>query len=92
MDPEKANVGYLVIGVPGTVRGFWEASQRFGQLDWATLVEPAVRLAADGFTVDEYLSQSLKEQATRMESFLEFGRVYRKSDRNYVTGVRSGSR
>ena len=80
VDPEKANVGYLMISVPGTVRGFWEASQRFGQLDWATLVEPAVRLAADGFTVDEYLSQSLKGQATRMESFLEFGRVYRKPD------------
>jgi gamma-glutamyltranspeptidase/glutathione hydrolase len=60
VDPEKANVGYLVIGIPGTVQGFWEASQRFGSLDWEKLVEPAARLAADGFTVDEYLSQSLK--------------------------------
>ena len=28
VDREKSDVGYLVIGVPGTVRGFWEASKR----------------------------------------------------------------
>ena len=41
VDREKSGVGYLVIGVPGTVRGFWEASQRFGTMEWADLVEPA---------------------------------------------------
>ena len=80
VDLEKSGVGYLVIGVPGTVRGFWEVSQRFGTLEWAALVEPAVKLARDGFVVDEYLSESLNGQQRNMDLFPEFGRVYRKED------------
>src|SRR5215471_15865134 len=63
VDPKKSDIGYLVIGVPGSVRGFWEASKRYGKLDWKMLVEPAVKLARDGFVVDQVLSRSLKGQA-----------------------------
>ncbi|MDX1396824.1 MAG: gamma-glutamyltransferase, partial [Gemmatimonadota bacterium] len=41
--------GPLAVGVPGTVAGMWMAHQRLGSLPWEDLVEPAVRLAADGF-------------------------------------------
>lgn len=41
--------GLLAVGVPGTVAGMWLAHQKYGSLPWADLVEPAVRLAADGF-------------------------------------------
>ncbi|GIV57527.1 MAG: gamma-glutamyltransferase [Bacteroidetes bacterium] len=43
--------GPLSVGVPGTVAGLWLAHQRLGSLPWADLVEPAVRLAADGYPV-----------------------------------------
>jgi gamma-glutamyltranspeptidase/glutathione hydrolase len=80
VDPKKSDIGPLVIGVPGSVRGFWEASHRYGKLDWKVLVEPAIRLARDGFVVDEVLSRGIKGQARVMEEYKEFGRVYRKSD------------
>ena len=83
VDPEKAGVGYLVIGVPGTVRGFWEANQRFGTLEWAELLDPAIALARDGFVVDEYLSNSLKAQERDMDVFPEFGRAYRREDGSF---------
>ncbi|WP_425154900.1 gamma-glutamyltransferase [Candidatus Palauibacter sp.] len=41
-------IGLLAIGVPGTVAGMWKAHQRLGRLPWADLLEPAIRLAADG--------------------------------------------
>jgi len=41
--------GLLAVGVPGTVAGMWLAHQRLGALPWKDLVEPAIRLAADGF-------------------------------------------
>lgn len=41
--------GPLAVGVPGTVAGLWLAHQRLGRLPWHELVEPAVRLAEDGF-------------------------------------------
>ena len=49
VDRQKSGVGYFVIGVPGTARGFWEAMQRFGQLEWSQVVEPALRLARGGY-------------------------------------------
>ena len=42
-------IGGLAIGVPGTVSGFWEAHRRFGSLPWETLIEPAIKLAEEGF-------------------------------------------
>src|SRR5262249_12393438 len=80
VDSDKSDVGYLVIGVPGTVKGLWEAFRHYGNLDWKTLVEPAVKLARDGFVVDEVLSRSLRSQALAMRAFPEFGRVLRKLD------------
>ncbi len=84
VDANKSGVGYLVVGVPGTVKGLWEASRRHGKLDWKMLVEPAVKLARDGFVVDEVLARSLRSQAVEMDAFPEFGRVFRKADgKNY---------
>jgi gamma-glutamyltranspeptidase/glutathione hydrolase len=83
IDSSKSGVGYLVIGVPGTVKGFAEASKRYGRLDWKTLVEPAVKLARDGFVVDEVLARSLRGQAAGMDQFPEFGRNFRKPDGTY---------
>jgi gamma-glutamyltranspeptidase/glutathione hydrolase len=83
VDSNKSGVGYLVVGVPGTVKGLWEASRRYGKLDWRTLVEPAVKLARDGFMVDEVLARSLRSQASEMDAFPEFGRVFRKADGSY---------
>src|SRR5262245_11035672 len=83
VDPNKSGVGYLVIGVPGTVKGLWEASRRHGKLEWKTLVAPALKLARDGFVIDEVLARSLRSQSSAMDMFPEFGRVFRKADGTY---------
>ena len=49
------------VGTPGTVRGLALAHTRYGRRPWQELVEPAVRLARDGFAVDASLAQSLNE-------------------------------
>jgi gamma-glutamyltranspeptidase/glutathione hydrolase len=83
VDSEKSGVGYLVVGVPGTVKGFWEASQRHGRLDWKAVVEPAIKLARDGFVVDEVLARSLRGQERYMNRYPEFGKAFRKADGTY---------
>jgi len=54
--------GYRAAGVPGTVRGMELALKKYGsgKLSWAQLVEPARRLAANGFTVTRSLARSLR--------------------------------
>lgn len=47
---ENANhSGLKAVGVPGTVAGLYLAHQKYGNQPWATLVEPAVDLAKNGF-------------------------------------------
>lgn len=83
VDPAKVNIGPLVIGVPGTVSGFWEASRKYGKLDWKALVEPAVKLAREGFVVDKVLADGLKGQERFFREYTEFGRVYRRPNGSF---------
>ncbi len=57
---ELSIVGHLSAGVPGAVAGMAEAHRRFGKLPWREVVEPAVRLATDGFTVDSFRFRSIE--------------------------------
>lgn len=65
---DRSLYGPLAAGVPGTVRGLWEAHRRFGTLDWAELVEPAIRLA-EGFEVHPSLNDGLTALARRIGEF-----------------------
>ncbi|MHC5063345.1 MAG: gamma-glutamyltransferase [Planctomycetota bacterium] len=67
------------VGVPGTVRGLALAHEIYGNLSWKQLVEPAVKLAAEGFTMNEGLARSLNG-ALRSSSNEEFMRVYGKEE------------
>lgn len=49
-------IGALAFAVPGTVAGLIEAVDQFGVLDRATVLEPAIRAAYDGFEADEYFA------------------------------------
>ena len=42
-------IGGQAAAVPGTVAGMWAAHQRYGKLPWRDLVQPAAKLAAEGF-------------------------------------------
>ncbi len=52
-------VGWRACGVPGSVRGFGLAHEKYGRKPWAELLDPAIQLAAGGFPVTFQYSQSL---------------------------------
>ena len=56
----KSLIGHLASGVPGAVAGMTEALAKYGSLPLAKVMEPAIRLARDGFTVDSSLYRSLR--------------------------------
>ena len=65
-------IGGQAAGVPGTVAGFWEAHQRFGQLPWKDLVQPAIELADKGFMPAPILVESIHSMEQRFEGATNF--------------------
>jgi gamma-glutamyltranspeptidase/glutathione hydrolase len=65
---ERALVGHLAAGVPGSVAGMWTAHQRFGSLSWDEVLRPAIALA-EGIVVHERLASSLGAYAERLARF-----------------------
>src|SRR5262249_46038035 len=67
--------GHKTVGVPGTVRGLALAHQKFGTLSWKDLVLPAVRLADEGFLIDEAVASQLNWIVGSSRDFPELRRV-----------------
>jgi gamma-glutamyltranspeptidase/glutathione hydrolase len=66
---DRSLTGHLAVGVPGSVAGLAEAHRRYGRLPWPEVVAPAVRLAREGFVVDEFRSRSIAGSADRLARF-----------------------
>ena len=58
--PRDGRYTHKIVGVPGTVHGMVTAHKRYGSMKWKRLLEPAIRLARDGFAVAAALALSLK--------------------------------
>src|SRR5687767_10565053 len=83
--PKLSIQGHKAVAVPGTVAGLALAHKRHGNLKWETLVEPARKLAAEGFTVNYHLARSLAHKNTveRMQPFAESRRIYQRDGKFY---------
>lgn len=73
------------VGVPGTPAGMERAHERFGSMEWSKLVEPAVKLAREGFVIDGHLASSinrvlLSDEVQTTDHLAELRRVYGKPD------------
>jgi len=80
--------GYRAAGVPGTVRGMELALKKYGsgKLTWAQLVEPARRLAANGFVVTNSLSRGLRGNREYLSRYPETKRIYLNNGKFYNEG------
>ncbi len=67
-DPAKSRDSGLAVGVPGTVAGLALAHAKYGsgKLSLADLIQPAIRLASQGFRVEDDTADSLPQAAKRL--------------------------
>ncbi|MFZ1806435.1 MAG: gamma-glutamyltransferase [Cyclobacteriaceae bacterium] len=71
-DSELSTAGHLASGIPGTVAGLEAAHKKYGKLDWNELVQPAIDLAINGFTLTEKEAAGLNRAG---ESFKKYSTV-----------------
>ncbi|MFL6212334.1 MAG: gamma-glutamyltransferase [Blastocatellia bacterium] len=83
---DASTVGYRAVGVPGSVAGFALALERHGKLKWADVIEPARRLAADGFEVTYHVARSLRASSDLLSRFPESNRIFLRNGKSYDEG------
>lgn len=68
-DKMESRLGPRAAGIPGVVQGLREIHKRYGKLSWAEVVEPAIKLARDGFIVDRGLAYSCKVHQQKLQKW-----------------------
>jgi len=77
---ERSRASHLAVGVPGTVAGLALALERYGTLTLAEALEPAIRLAAEGFEIRRDLADSLAGHLGRLARWPETARIFLRPD------------
>ena len=88
-DAELSRYSHKSAGVPGTVAGLALALEKYGTISLAKALEPAIRLAQEGFVVPVRFSDGIKSVAERMQKYESSRKVFFKPDgTHYQPGER----
>ena len=71
---------HLAVGVPGTVAGLLEVQARYGTLERAEVIDPAIALARDGFVLDHDLAGQFERLLPRLARYPASRAVFAKPD------------
>ena len=85
-DFEKHHNSHLAVGVPGTVAGLHLAWKEAGSKPWKELVEPAIKLARDGFEVSHGLARSLADVLDDFQKYPASLAQFSKNGKPYEAG------
>ncbi len=94
LDGALNDVGYQSIGVPGTVRGLYEALARFGTISWERAIAPAIAIASRGFPVSSFMREDWEfntgpdvvPHARRLQATPEARRIFTRRGSLYRVG------
>jgi len=82
--PDLSTIGYKSVGVPGSVAGLVYAEQHWGKLSLKQVMEPAIRLARDGFVLTYDQAQAMQD--SDLARFPESHRIFQRDGNYYRPG------
>lgn len=86
VDRDKALIGPLSAGTPGTVAGLYEMHERMGKATWSSLVAPARNLADSGFVVLDHLASSIDYYSDKLAQYHSTARIFHPDGRPLKAG------
>lgn len=87
MDFDTAVASGLSVGVPGTVRGWHEALQRYGTMSLRQALAPAITVAEQGFTVDANFSRLVQQNERKFNRFPAAAALYLRNGKAIPAGT-----
>ncbi len=87
IDFEKAVASGAAVGVPGTVRGWHEALERYGTMNFKQVLAPAIDVANKGFTVNETFFHLTRENERKFRQFSTTSALYLRGGKAVTPGT-----
>ena len=83
--PNLSRVGYLASGVPGSVKGMVHAQKQFGKLTLKQVMQPAIRLAREGYALSWDDARSMTRDAG-LAQFPDSKRIFQNDGKGWKQG------
>lgn len=86
MDFETVVASGRSVGVPGTVRGWHEALDRYGSMSFKQVLAPAIDVASKGFKVNDNFAHLVQESQTKFAKFPATAALYLPNGKPVASG------
>lgn len=73
---DENKIGAKAVGVPGEVKGMLYALDTYGTMERATVMQPAIDMAKNGFTVSNITSRDIKDAFPTIQRFPATAAIY----------------
>jgi gamma-glutamyltranspeptidase/glutathione hydrolase len=83
-----STIGHKASAVPGTIAGLTLALQRHGKLPWKELIEPARKLAEEGYLLSPMVVERTLKHEKTLSFFPETKRIFLRNGKHYEPGER----
>jgi gamma-glutamyltranspeptidase/glutathione hydrolase len=87
VDFDTAVASGAAVGVPGTVRGWHEALERYGTMSFRQVLAPAIDVATRGFPVSPTFHQLTTENERKFQLFATTGALYLRNGKAAPVGT-----
>jgi len=74
-NPDSIRSGARSVAIPGMVQGAWALHQKYGSKPWKDLLEPAIKMASEGYRVEIWHHNVVKRVAERLKDYPETQRI-----------------
>jgi gamma-glutamyltranspeptidase/glutathione hydrolase len=87
IDFEQAVASGAAVGVPGTVRGWHDALERYGTMSFKQVLAPAIDVATKGFRVSENFNHLVNMNVDKFKLFTTTSALYLKDGKAIPVGA-----